>query len=89
MPRRYHSYAPEYQLLNVLSSSGASILAIGYLLPLCYLAWSLFYGRHAPSNPWEGRGLEWKTLSPPPVENFRNPVVVHSHVHEVAGEGAA
>ncbi|KPC50159.1 cytochrome c oxidase subunit I [Amantichitinum ursilacus] len=89
MPRRYHSYAPEYQLLNVLSSAGASILAIGYLLPLCYLAWSLFYGRHAPSNPWEGRGLEWKTLSPPPVENFSNPVVVHSHVHEVAGEGAA
>ena len=34
MPRRYHVYPPEFQVLNVLSSAGASILAVGYLLPL-------------------------------------------------------
>src|ERR1035441_8896069 len=28
MPRRYHSYPPEFQVLNVMSTSGASILAI-------------------------------------------------------------
>ena len=33
MPRRYHAYPPEFQVLNVLSTAGASILAIGYLLP--------------------------------------------------------
>src|SRR5262249_54509395 len=33
MPRRYHEYAPEFQVLNVMSTAGASILAVGYLLP--------------------------------------------------------
>ena len=40
MPRRYHSYPPESEVLNVLSSAGATILAMGYLLPLGYLTWS-------------------------------------------------
>ena len=34
MPRRYYEYASEYQVLNVMSTAGASILAVGYLLPL-------------------------------------------------------
>src|SRR6188768_2663559 len=44
MPRRYHAYPEEFQVLNVLSTAGASILAVGYLLPLIYLVWSLRYG---------------------------------------------
>jgi cytochrome c oxidase subunit 1 len=70
MPRRYHEYPPEFQVLNVLSSAGASILAVGYLLPLFYLLWSLKYGARAGPNPWRATGLEWQTASPPPVENF-------------------
>jgi len=70
MPRRYHEYPPEFQVLNVLSSAGASILAIGYLLPLAYLFWSLRYGAAAGANPWRAKGLEWQTPSPPPTENF-------------------
>ncbi|MGH6796090.1 MAG: cytochrome c oxidase subunit I [Methylocella sp.] len=70
MPRRYHSYPPEFQVLNVLSSAGATILAIGYLLPLGYLTWSLFYGKRASPNPWGATGLEWQTSSPPLTENF-------------------
>ena len=30
MPRRYHEYPPELQVWNVMSSAGASILAVGY-----------------------------------------------------------
>ena len=52
MPRRYHAYPPEFQVLNVLSTAGASILGVGYLLPLLYLLWSLRYGRIAGDNPW-------------------------------------
>src|SRR6202046_5165364 len=52
MPRRYHAYLPEFQVLNVLSSAGASILAVAYLLPFGYLLWSLVWGERAPSNPW-------------------------------------
>jgi cytochrome c oxidase subunit 1 len=73
MPRRYHEYAPEFQLLNVLSSAGASILAVGYLLPMLYLPWSLRFGARAPANPWNAAGMEWQTPSPPPKENFETP----------------
>jgi cytochrome c oxidase subunit I len=76
MPRRYYSYLPQFQVLNVLSSAGASILAIAYLLPVVYLLWSLRYGAAAGDNPWDARGLEWQTTSPPPKENFRRPPVV-------------
>jgi cytochrome c oxidase subunit 1 len=70
MPRRYHSYPPEFQVLNVLSTAGASILAIGYLLPAVYLLWSLKYGKVAGANPWQATGLEWQVQSPPLTENF-------------------
>lgn len=70
MPRRYHSYSPEFQTLNVLSSAGTLVLAAGYLLPLAYLTWSLFRGEKARDNPWAATGLEWLTHSPPPTENF-------------------
>jgi len=76
MPRRYHEYPPEFQVLNVLSSAGASILAVGYLLPLCYLLWSLRYGKPAGPNPWRATGLEWKTTSPPTTGNFATVPVV-------------
>jgi len=76
MPRRYHAYPPEFQVLNVMSTSGASILAIGYLLPILYLVWSLKYGQIAGANPWRATGLEWTTQSPPPTENFvQTPIV--------------
>ncbi|MBZ5627248.1 MAG: cytochrome c oxidase subunit I [Acidobacteriia bacterium] len=76
MPRRYHAYPPEFQVLNVMSTAGASILAVGYVLPLIYLLWSLRYGEVAPDNPWAATGLEWRTPSPPPTENFPETPVV-------------
>jgi cytochrome c oxidase subunit I len=70
MPRRYHAYPEEFQVLNVMSSAGASILGVGYLIPMIYFIWSMRYGPIAPSNPWRAVGLEWMTTSPPPTENF-------------------
>jgi len=70
MPRRYWQYPAEYQVYNVLSTAGASILAVGYLLPIIYLLWSLRYGKVASENPWQATGLEWRTASPPPTFNF-------------------
>ena len=76
MPRRYHAYPEEFQVLNVLSSAGASILGVGYLIPMVYLMWSLRYGPLAGSNPWGAVGLEWTIPSPPPTSNFvETPVV--------------
>ena len=77
MPRRYHSYPAEFQVWNVLSTAGASVLAVGYLLPLIYLLLSLRYGKRAGPNPWRATGLEWQTPSPPPHDNFdETPIVV-------------
>jgi cytochrome c oxidase subunit I len=70
MPRRYHVYPPEFQVLNVMSTAGATILAVGYLLPIIYLTWSMRYGKVAGPNPWPATGIEWQTSSPPPAENF-------------------
>jgi cytochrome c oxidase subunit I len=77
MPRRSYTYPVEWQSWNLLSSAGASILALAYALPLFYLGWSLLWGRKAGANPWRATGLEWTTASPPPPENFeQTPVVV-------------
>jgi cytochrome c oxidase subunit I len=76
MPRRYATYAPEYQILHILSTAGASIMAIGFILPLFYLLWSLKHGPAAGPNPFRATGLEWQTTSPPSTFNFdRIPVV--------------
>jgi cytochrome c oxidase subunit I len=82
MPRRYHVYPPEFQIDHVLSSAGAGVLALAYLLPLIYLLWSLRYGREAGPNPWGAAGLEWTTSSPPPQHNFETIPVVTTEAYD-------
>ena len=88
MPRRYHAYPPEFQVYNVMSSAGASVLAVGYLFPLIYFFWSLRYGRRAPANPWGATGLEWTTSSPPPTNNFEEPPAVFEEAYHYSDEEA-
>jgi cytochrome c oxidase subunit 1 len=70
MPRRYHVYPPEFQVYHVLSTGGAVLLGVAYLMPLVYLIWSVRNGSRAGANPWDAKGLEWQTPSPPPHDNF-------------------
>ena len=87
MPRRYHSYPTEFQVYHVMSTAGASILALGYLLPLTYLLWSLKYGPRAGKNPWGATGLEWQAESPPVTHNFElTPIVSEEPYTYVTGE---
>jgi cytochrome c oxidase subunit 1 len=82
MPRRYHFYPEEFQFWHVLSSAGASAMALGYLLPVFYLTWSWFFGKKATANPWGATGLEWTVQSPPITHNFHEtPIVVHGAYH--------
>jgi cytochrome c oxidase subunit I len=81
MPRRYHVYPEEFQILHVLSSAGASILAIGFIIPIFYLMLSLRNGKIAGDNPWEATGLEWKTTSPPPTFNFDQTPIVNEEAY--------
>jgi cytochrome c oxidase subunit 1 len=89
MPRRYAFYPAEFQVLNVMSSAGATVLGVGYLIPLIYLMWSMRYGPIAEPNPWGATGLEWKTASPPPTENFAEIPVVTEEAYAYAPQEAA
>ncbi len=84
MPRRYHYYyfAPEYQVYNVMSTLGATVLALGLIMPLFYLTHSLFSGARAAANPWGAHGLEWETTSPPPTTNFYETPIVQDEVYD-------
>ncbi len=89
MPRRYWTYPDEFQVLHVMSTAGASVLAVGYLMPLIYFIWSLRYGAIAGPNPWGATGLEWQTSSPPPAHNFEVTPVVTTDAYDYAALEAA
>jgi cytochrome c oxidase subunit 1 len=82
MPRRYHVYPDDFQVLNVMSSAGATILGVGFLIPILYFIWSMRYGERAGSNPWGAYGLEWQTASPPPTHNFLDTPVVENEAYD-------
>lgn len=86
MPRRYASYPAELQVLNIFSTAGASILGIGLILPVIYLTYSVFFGEKASANPYMHPGLEWRTSSPPPTENFEETPIVTWEAYEFGEE---
>lgn len=89
MPRRIQTFEGGIGLdgWNLASSIGAAIMAVGLVLLLWNLIYSLFRGEKAPADPWDGRTLEWATSSPPPAHNFtltpkiidRDPLWVQKH----------
>ncbi|HEY3873918.1 MAG TPA: cbb3-type cytochrome c oxidase subunit I [Candidatus Kapabacteria bacterium] len=83
MPRRYAAYPPEFQVLHVLSTAGATILGLGLAITIVYFIWSLKNGKRAPANPWGASGLEWRIPSPPPTENFLVSPVVTWEAYEI------
>ncbi|MGI4813714.1 MAG: cytochrome c oxidase subunit I [Janthinobacterium lividum] len=72
MPRRIYTYAPGmgWTTVNMLSSIGSFVLAIGILLFLVNVAISLRRGAPAGRNPWDASSLEWSVESPPKPYNF-------------------
>jgi cytochrome c oxidase subunit I len=73
MPRRYADYTgnPTWDLLNLLSTMGAALMAVGVLFFIWNLISTLRKPADAPDDPWAGNTLEWATSSPPPEHNFR------------------
>lgn len=72
MPRRVATYPalPGWDILNLISTTGAFILALGVLLFFYNAITSWRHGDTAGDNPWNAWTLEWATTSPPPVQNF-------------------
>ena len=80
MPRRVYTYPSGmgWATLNLLSTLGSAVLAIGLLAILANILWSLHGGAVAGPDPWGGDTLEWSTSSPPPAHNFDAIPVVRS-----------
>jgi len=74
MPRRIETYGSQYgwNFLNMLSSIGAYILAVGVLVTVWNLFRSYRSGAIAGDNPWDGQTLEWACSSPPSEHNFES-----------------
>ena len=79
MPRRVPDYEPRLGDLNLLSSIGAGVIAIGVLLVLANFFFSLRSRIPAGDDPWQGQTLEWWTTSPPPRDNFTSLPEITSH----------
>jgi cytochrome c oxidase subunit 1 len=72
MPRRYADYPDAFAGWNFVSSIGAYISAIGFLIFFVAVAEAMWRKRPAGDNPW-GEGattLEWTLSSPPPFHQF-------------------
>jgi cytochrome c oxidase subunit 1 len=88
MPRRYYAYPERFWPLNVASTAGASVLAIGLLIVLVYTLVALKWGPVSGANPWHSRGFEWDTPSPPPPENYETTPVYTHGPHEYDQDAA-
>jgi cytochrome c oxidase subunit 1 len=72
MPRRVSHYPADqgWGLMNLISTCGAIVLALGVLVTLYNVLRSLRRGKRAGNDPWRANTLEWFLPSPPPAHNF-------------------
>jgi len=72
MPRRIYTYDANmgWTTLNLITTVGSFVLAIGVLLFFWNCWVSLRKGAFASANPWDAPTLEWSVSSPPPPYNF-------------------
>ena len=79
MPRRIYTYDSSmgWDLWNAVSTAGAGILAISFLVFIYTIVTSWRKGEMAGGDPWDARTLEWSIPSPPPEYNFVEIPVVH------------
>lgn len=73
MPRRYWVFLPDrdLDLGNFISTIGAFFMAFGVIVFLINIVYTAKKTENAPTDPWDGRSLEWTVTSPPPYYNFK------------------
>jgi cytochrome c oxidase subunit I+III len=71
-PRRIDHYSAEtgWGWINLLSSVGSFVMAIGVALFALDVLWQVFLARRSPRNPWQAGTLEWSMATPPPPYNL-------------------
>jgi cytochrome c oxidase subunit 1 len=88
MNRRIAEYPAPLEAINIFISLAAFGLGASFFIFIGNLLWAWFRGPVAEANPWGARTLEWQTTSPPPVENFETPPVVHGHPYDYGVPGS-
>ena len=80
MPRRIYTYSADqgWSFWNMFETIGAFIILVSFIIFVINLVKTLRQPATHPADPWDGFTLEWKTSSPPPVENFPELPVVRS-----------
>lgn len=80
MTRRTYTYSPElgWDALNLASSIGGFLQAIGFAVFLLDVILHVRLGRGAPRNPWGAGTLEWAIATPPAPYNFSSIASVES-----------
>jgi cytochrome c oxidase subunit I len=80
MPRRIYTYPADmgWNDLNLLASIGAFVIAVGIMIFLYNLIFSLKNGEKSGDDPWDAFTLEWDTTSPPKKYNFLTLPIVRS-----------
>jgi cytochrome c oxidase subunit 1 len=80
MPRRIYTYEPGrgWENWNLIVTIGAFFQAVGILVFVVNLLWSLRKGEPAGNDPWDAWTLEWSISSPPPDYDFAEAPVVRS-----------
>src|SRR5690606_7680879 len=80
MPRRVFTYrgGQGFDLLNMISTVGAFVLAAGFVVLLFDALWTAFRRDHSKRDPWGAGTLEWLTDMPSRPWGLRSIPVVHS-----------
>jgi cytochrome c oxidase subunit 1 len=80
MPRRIYTYDVDrgWAIWNQLSTLGVFLQVPSFAIFGYNLVVSLWTGKPAGDDPWDGWTLEWMTTSPPPSYNFESIPVVAS-----------
>ncbi|OGN51704.1 MAG: cytochrome c oxidase subunit I [Caulobacterales bacterium RIFOXYB1_FULL_67_16] len=70
--RRISTYLPEdgWTTVNLISSIGSFVLAIGIAMVIVDLVLHAFTARRSRRDPWNAGTLEWAMMTPPPAYNF-------------------
>jgi cytochrome c oxidase subunit I len=79
MPRRVATYPSRFTTLNALETGGGFVIALGVLVFLVNVWWSLRHRRPAGNDPFGGPTLEWWTTSPPPRLNYESLPPIRSY----------
>jgi cytochrome c oxidase subunit I+III len=80
MPRRVYTYEAGMglEVYNMLSTIGAFVIALSFLIFIYNMLSSAKFGEKAPDNPWNADTLEWGVKTPMPLYGFRRLPIIHS-----------